>query len=457
MRFGQADLSFPQFRLCGTDQGTKFSIPFDLRMHFSLRSILFTGYTKNGIRSLFRFHDRPKFRPNARKAAEEVPSGHRWDRTMSHARNISAAPCAFKTPRCQSVRDEDETADSLESGLGRTTLTVQNLRNTYMKALLLDKGADYHHLRIGTTDIPEPAAGEILVRVQAVGLNPIDYKLTKSGFPTWRFPHILGLDVAGVVEKLGVDVDRFTIGDHVMYHGDLSKPGGLAEFAVTTAHMACKLPSTVDFVTGASLPCAGLTAYQSLIRRAHLAPGQIVLIHAAAGGVGGFAVQIAKHVGGFVIGTCSEQNQDYVRGLGADAVIDYRRGNLQEAVEDLTAGHGVDLVLESVSREQVEDDLELLAFGGTIVSLLGIPRLERLIPFTVSPSIHEVSLGGAHLFGNRRAQEDLARMGEELLELLRDGTLKPLPIQTFSLEQVPLALAALEEGHVRGKLVALID
>jgi len=325
-----------------------------------------------------------------------------------------------------------------------------------MKALLLDKGAQYHDLRIGATDTPEPAAGEILVRVKAVGMNPVDYKLTKAGFPTWHFPHILGLDVAGVVEKLGVNVDRFAIGDRVVYHGDLSRRGGLAEFAVTTAHTVCKLPSTIDFMTGASLPCAGLTAYHSLVRRAHLAPGQIVLIHAAAGGVGGFAVQIAKHLGGLVIGTCSEQNQDYVRELGADAVLDYRRNNLQQAVEELTQGHGVDLVLESVSREQVEDDLELLAFGGSIVSLMGLPRLERLIPFTVSPSIHEVSLGGAHLFGSRRAQEDLARMGEELLELLCDGRLKAPPIRTFSLEQVPLALAMLEEGHVRGKLVVLM-
>jgi NADPH:quinone reductase-like Zn-dependent oxidoreductase len=158
-----------------------------------------------------------------------------------------------------------------------------------------------------------------------------------------------------------------------------------------------------------------------------------------------------------VIGTCSEKNQDYVRGLGADAVIDYRRDNLQQSVEEITQGRGIDLVLESVSREQVEDDLEILAFGGTIVSLLGLPRLERLIPFTVSPSIHEVSLGGAHLFGDRRAQEDLARMGDDLLALISNGALKPLPIQTFSLEQVPLALALLEDGHVKGKLVALID
>ena len=92
--------------------------------------------------------------------------------------------------------------------------------------------------------MPEPAAGQILVRVKAVGLNPVDYKLTKSGFPTWHFPHILGLDVAGVVEQVGVDVDRFEIGDCVMYHGDLSKRGGLAEFAVTTAHTASKLPLT---------------------------------------------------------------------------------------------------------------------------------------------------------------------------------------------------------------------
>lgn len=326
-----------------------------------------------------------------------------------------------------------------------------------MKALLLDKGSDYQHLRIGSVDVPKPGPGEILVRVKAVGLNPIDYKLTRSHFPTWQFPHILGLDVSGIVEDVGDGVDRFVVGDAVMYHGNTSKPGGLAEFAVTTAHTAAKLTATVDFITGASLPCAGLAAYQSLTRRAHLAPGQIVLIQAAAGGVGGFAVQIAKHLGGFVIGTCSEQNQDHVRGLGADAVIDYRRDNLQQAVEDITQGHGVDLVLESVSREQVEDDLELLAFGGTVVSLLGLPRLNRLIPFTIAPSIHEVSLGGAHLFGDRRAQEDLALMGEELLALVSHGAVKPLPIQTFALEQVPLALALLENGHVKGKLVAVMD
>ena len=157
-----------------------------------------------------------------------------------------------------------------------------------MKAWLLPRPGSWRDMVFGDAPEPSPAQGDIRVAIHAVGLNPVDYKIARMGHPDWRFPHILGLDVAGVVDAIGSSVTQWQPGDRVFYHGDLSKPGGFAEFAVTTAHTVAHIPDGMSFVDAASLPCAGLTAYHALHRRLHVRAGQTILVHAGAGGVGGF-------------------------------------------------------------------------------------------------------------------------------------------------------------------------
>ncbi len=324
-----------------------------------------------------------------------------------------------------------------------------------MQALVLDQPGSHRDLRLTEVARPTPEAGEVRVQVHAIGLNPVDYKLAASGHPDWTFPFILGLDVAGVVDGVGPGVEQqWQVGERVFYHGDLSKPGGFAEFAVTTAHTVAALPDRLSFTAAASLPCAGLTAYHALHRRLHVHHGQSILIHGGAGGVGGFAIQLAAHAGLRVITTCSAENADYVRGLGAELAIDYRNEDVVEVVRAATDGRGVDAVLNSVGADSATRDLRLLAFNGGIACLVGLPDLTQLELFTVSPSIHEISLGGAHLSGDRRAQNDLAPMANELAGLVVGEEIRLLPTQVIPWTEIPSGLDQLAQGHVRGKIVA---
>ena len=163
-----------------------------------------------------------------------------------------------------------------------------------MKALLLEQPGPVHTLALSDVPEPHPGSGEIRVRVAAIGLNPVDYKLAGRGNPAWSYPHILGLDVAGTVDVVGPDVDQWKVGDRVFYHGNLANAGGYAELAITTAHTAAAIPNVVDFVAAAAIPCAGLTAYQGIVRRLNVQPSHSVWVQGGAGGVGGFGIKIGQ-------------------------------------------------------------------------------------------------------------------------------------------------------------------
>ena len=184
-----------------------------------------------------------------------------------------------------------------------------------MKAVLLDRPGPPSSLRIGELPTPRPHDGEALVRVFATSLNPVDYKVAAQGYEGWNYPHVLGVDVAGVIEMLGKGVDSWNPGERV-YHTSWRRDGSYAEFSVAPAHTFTRIPDRISFVDAATLPCAGLTAYSALYRRLHVREGDIVLVHAAAGGVGGFAVQLAKAAKAFVIATCSPANKQYVLEAG---------------------------------------------------------------------------------------------------------------------------------------------
>lgn len=326
-----------------------------------------------------------------------------------------------------------------------------------MKALLLEDKGKWEEMKIGETDKPSPKAGEVLVRVKAAGLNPVDYKTATGGVPAWSYPHILGVDGAGIIEELGEGVDTWKVGDRVVFHSDMTKRGNYAEYNVTSAHTISRIPDEISFVDAVALPCAGYTAYQALFFKLHIQKGDSILIHAGAGGVGGFAIQLAKQAGLTVITTASTENHDYVKDLGADYAIDYREHDFVEEVMKVTDGLGVDHVLDAVNRENADKSVKALAFNGQIAFIAGPPDANANIRFDHPLSFHQVALGSVHGSGNYRQQQTLQTMGDIMLEMVQKGTLKTLVEKEITLEEVPEALKQLSERHVKGKIIATID
>jgi NADPH:quinone reductase len=325
-----------------------------------------------------------------------------------------------------------------------------------MQALVLDQPGSVNTLHLAEVALPQPATGEIRVKVAAVGLNPVDYKLAGRGNPAWTYPHILGLDVAGTVDALGPDVQGWSIGDRVYYHGDLSRPGGFAQYAITTGHTSARIPDAVSFTDAAALPCAGLTAYQGLIRRLDVKKGDIVWVQGGAGGVGGYGIQLAVAAGATVITTASPGNREYVEKLGAAHVIDYNSEDVVARIMEITAGRGVDAVQAAVDADTADQGIKVLAFSGAISCIAGLPQLNDKT-FAKANSLHRISLGAAHHSNNRQAQEDLARMATEMIAMVAAQKIDPMVEQVISLDQIPAGLAQLESRHVRGKIVAALE
>lgn len=326
-----------------------------------------------------------------------------------------------------------------------------------MKALVLDKPGKLDHLHIADIALPEPGEGEVRVRVHAVALNPIDYKLVfGGGHPNWRFPFVLGLDVAGTIDAIGSGVQGWQVGDRVLYHGDLSRQGGYAEYAIVVSHVITRIPDTLSYVDAAAIPCAGYTAYQALTRKLHLQAGQTILIQGGAGGVGSFGVQIAAHIGATVLATGATDSRAFIEKLGAHHVIDYQTQHVKERVMTLTNGRGVDAVFDTVGRSTATESLDMLAFFGGIAYIVEDLIDFSKVRFEKATSLHGVSLGGAHLSGDRPAQEDLARMGTELVGLVVKGAVVPMVTETITLEQIPDALSRLSERRTNGKIIAVV-
>lgn len=325
-----------------------------------------------------------------------------------------------------------------------------------MKALVLDKPGTPESIYPLDVEKPQPKAGEVRVRVHAVGLNPVDYKLAASGFPGWRYPVILGFDVAGVIEAVGKEVEDWQVGDPVYYHGDPTHPGGFSQYATVTAKTLAWQPAGLSFTEAAALPCAGFTAYQALHRKLRVQPGKTILILGGAGGVGGFAVQLAKLAGLDIIATCSRHNIKFVQDLGAQHVIDYQAEDVQKKVNIITKERGVDYIVDTVGSESSTAALKMLAFGGGIASVAGLPDITTIEPFRKAISVHEVALGAAYVSGDENALEDLARVGMEFGALAGKGQIKPMVEEIVTFEDIPEALVRLSMRHVRGKIVANI-
>ncbi|MFD7134682.1 zinc-binding dehydrogenase [Streptomyces sp. NPDC059894] len=322
-----------------------------------------------------------------------------------------------------------------------------------MRALVLDRPGGPGTLRVADVPRPEPGPGRVRVRVEACGLNPVDYQVAAGGHPDWAWPHVLGLDAAGTVDAVGDGVTGVRPGERVVFHGDLRRPGGFAEYVLADEAVLARIPASVDAVTAAALPCAGMTAHQAVVRRLRVTAGDTVLITAGAGGVGGFAVQLAARAGARVIATASAPNAEHVRALGAHEVVDHRTEDVSARVRELTGGRGVDAVVDTVGPESAAANLTLLVHGGGLAAVAGRPDLAVVPPFTLAPSLHEIALGAAYSHGDARARADLSAMLGELLALVADGRLDPMLSRTLTPEQVPAALTELAGRRVRGKLV----
>lgn len=329
-----------------------------------------------------------------------------------------------------------------------------------MKALIFKKYGDPD--QVVFADIPNPTLkpDEILVRVHAAGLNPIDTMIPKGAFkPILRFelPATLGSDLAGVVEEVGCRVTRFKVGDAVFASIFDLGTGSLAEFAVVPESAAALKPSNLDFVQAASIPMVGLTAWQALKERARVKPGQKVFIPAGSGGIGTFAIQLAKHLGAKVGTTTSTGNVGLVRHLGADEVIDYKKQEFEEVLRDY------DVVLGTVKGDSLKKSLRILKPNSSVVSLVGPPdaafargRGMNLIMRTVFGLLSRGMIRQAGKKGAAYSFHFVHPDGRQLTEigaLLEAGKIRPVIDKVFPFDQAKAALAYLEKGRAKGKVV----
>ncbi|MFV0476006.1 MAG: zinc-binding dehydrogenase [Pikeienuella sp.] len=323
-----------------------------------------------------------------------------------------------------------------------------------MRAILCARPVDdMSTTALADVAMPEPGPGEVRVKMMAAGLNPVDWKLCCGAAPWWSEPHVVGLDGAGVVERLGPDVRGWAVGDRVVWHGNLNRQGVFGEYAVTAAHVMTRLPEGVSFQVAAALPCAGLTAYQALVRKIGLARGQSIVIQGATGGVGGFAVQIAHDIGARVIALARPERAARARRLGADVVLDYRAADLPAQVRAANGGRGADAMLEVANPGDARKSLDLLAYNGQLACVDPLPDLSATPAYTYAASIHEIALGGAYGAGDLRSQADFAVMGAALIEMLEAGRLDPMIEHSIPLEAAPDFLHRLRRREFDGKAV----
>ncbi|MFG3125084.1 NADP-dependent oxidoreductase [Streptomyces sp. NPDC048201] len=309
-----------------------------------------------------------------------------------------------------------------------------------MRAISQDEYGTPEVLKETELPRPEPGLSEILVSVRAAGLNPTDWKHRATGLFLGRLPLVLGWDVSGVVEAVGYGVTLFKPGDEVF--GMLPYPYGVgshAEYVTGPARAFAHKPDSIDHVQAGALPLAALTAYQALVDTAQVRPGQRVLVHAAAGGVGHLAVQIAKARGAYVIGTASEPKHEFLRSLGADEVIDYRAGDFRDTVRD------VDVVLDPMSGDTRVRSLDVLRPGGVLVSLL---------PGTDPEEAAKAEARGV------RVETLLVEADQEgmkaVAELAASGALRAHVEAVFPLAEAAKAHALGETERTTGKLVLTV-
>ena len=332
-----------------------------------------------------------------------------------------------------------------------------------MKAFIVDRYGNNDGVRSGEMPDPEVRDDDVLVQIHAASVNPLDLKIRGGSLKLilpYRLPFVLGNDLAGVVVRVGSRVRRFKRGDEVYARPDQDRIGAFAEFISIKEDAVASKPKELTMEEAASIPLVGLTAWQALIERANLKAGQKVLVHAGSGGVGTFAIQLAKHVGALVATTTSTANLDWVKRLGADIVIDYRKDDFE------TLLHDYDVVLDTLGGETLEKSLRVLKPGGKLVSLSGPPDPDfakdigstwilrlvmRLLSYRIRQKAKRHQVSYSFLF--MRASGDQLR---EIASLIDSGVIRPVVDRVFPFASTKEALVYVETGRAKGKVVVKV-
>jgi NADPH:quinone reductase-like Zn-dependent oxidoreductase len=305
-----------------------------------------------------------------------------------------------------------------------------------MKAIVIHEYGGPEVLKLEDVPIPEPKDDEMLVKVVAAGVNSFDGVLRSGAYAKvfkMKLPWIPGYDIAGVVEKVGSKVSRFKAGDSVFSHISIPSGGGYAEYAPAKENQVAAKPTTVGFVEAAGVPSVALTAWQALVDKANIQSGQTVLIHGGSGGVGTFAIQIAKIRGAKVIATASTTNQDLLKQLGADVAIDYKTQKFEEIAKD------VDVVLDGVGGDTLARSYPIVKKGGFVVSIVARLDQAQLEKHGIRGATVELESNGG----------ELAQIGK----LIGEKKIRVIVSQTFPLADAARAQAEADKGHTRGKIV----
>ena len=305
-----------------------------------------------------------------------------------------------------------------------------------MKAIQIHEFGGPEVLKYEDAPKPKPGADEVVIKVFATSVNPIDWKIreghAKGKFPI-KFPLIPGWDVSGEIDEVGSNILNFRKGDEVYSRPDPTKNGTYAEYVVVKANLINRKPQSIDHEKAAAVPLAGLTAWQALFDYGKLQQGQKVLIHAASGGVGTFAVQFAKWKGAYVIGTTSKENMDFVKKLGADKVIDYKNEKFEEKLKN------IDLVIDLIGGDTQKRSLKVIKKGGRLITTVQVENQEA----TKEKNIH---IEG---FLAQSLPEEL----EQIKQLIDSGKVKPVVSKIMPLKDAAKAQKLSEKGHTRGKIV----
>ena len=305
-----------------------------------------------------------------------------------------------------------------------------------MKAVVIHEYGGPEVLKYEDVPQPEPKQDQLRIRVIAAGVNPVDGMIRSGMFDKEgrrAFPVILGGDISGVVEKVGSNITKFKSGDPVFAYVSLDNSGGYAQYAVVTEREAAPKPKSLTYVEAAAVPIVALTAWQALIDTAKLKAGQTVLIHGGSGGVGSFAIQIAKAHGAKVIATASAANQELLKQLGADVAIDYTKQNFENVAKD------VDVVLDSIGKDTLARSYGVVKKGGIIVSLVARPDPAEL---------EKHGIRGEALSVDPNSDE-LSEIGK----LIDEKKINVIVSQTFPLSEARKAQEQVATGHTRGKIV----
>jgi NADPH:quinone reductase-like Zn-dependent oxidoreductase len=332
-----------------------------------------------------------------------------------------------------------------------------------MKAFITDRYGKKEPMRLGDMPEPELRDDDVMIEVHAAGLNVLDAKIKSGEFKLilpYRMPLVLGHDVAGVVTRVGSRVRQFKVGDDVYARAPDHRIGTLAQFIAVNENDVAPKPGNLTMEEAASIPLVGLTAWQALVERARLEKGQKVFIQAGSGGVGTFAIQLARHLGATIATTTSSINTDLVKGLGADLVIDYRKDDFEKVLQNC------DVVLHSQDAAALEKSLRVLKPGGSLISISGPPDpafVKKIgAPWFVGLIVRLLSSGVRKKATRRDLKYSFLFMrahGHQLREITRlieAGAIRPVIDRVFPFESTNEALAYVETGRAKGKVVVKI-